>query len=233
MGGNAQAATGKWEIFELTLTTSNSYSNEYTDVTLTATFTAPSNNTIVMPGFWDGGDTWKVRMAPNEIGTWTYVTSSNDGQLDNQNGQFECVASSKKGFIQVNPSDPYKFQYADGTPFFWMGETSWHLYSDTIDYATEFKDYIDRRSSQHFNNIHAALDVRALNYGHEDGMPFVGDNLDRINPAYFQNVDMKVEYIVSKDMVAGLFLSWAQRFIQFSTPPFERYETYAIAVRTV
>jgi hypothetical protein len=57
--GNAQAATGKWEIFELTLTTTNSYSNEYTDVTLTATFTAPSNNTIVMPGFWDGGDTWK------------------------------------------------------------------------------------------------------------------------------------------------------------------------------
>ncbi|MCK5553695.1 MAG: DUF4038 domain-containing protein, partial [Deltaproteobacteria bacterium] len=227
--GNSEAAVGKWEVFELTLTTTNSYSNEYTDVMLTATFTSPTNNTIVLPGFWDGGDTWKVRMAPNEIGMWTYVTSSNDGQLDNNSGQFECVASGKKGFIQVNPSDPYKFQYTDGTPFFWMGETSWHLYSDNVDYATEFKDYIDRMSSQHFNNIHAALDVRALNYGHEVGEPFVGDNLDRINPAYFQNVDMKVEYIVSKDMVAGLFLSWAQRFIQFSRPQFERYETYAIA----
>ena len=44
MGGNAQAATGMWEVFELPLATSNSYSNEYTDVTLTATFTAPSSN---------------------------------------------------------------------------------------------------------------------------------------------------------------------------------------------
>jgi hypothetical protein len=169
MDGNTQAAVGKWEVFELTLSTSNGYSNPYTQVTLSATFTSPTSNTIVMPGFWDGGQTWKVRMAPNEIGTWTYVTASNDGQLDNDSGQFECVASGKRGFIEVDPSDRYKFRYADGTPFFWMGETSWHLYSDTIDYDTKFKDYIDRRASQHFNNIHGALDVRALNYGHEDG----------------------------------------------------------------
>ena len=133
MGGVLQAATGKWEIFELTLTAANSYDNEYTDVELTATFTSPTSNTIVMPGFWDGGQTWKVRMAPNEIGTWSYVTASipSDSGLGTS-GTFECVASSKKGFIQVSPSDPYKFQYTDGTPFFWMGDTSWHLFSDHI-----------------------------------------------------------------------------------------------------
>jgi hypothetical protein len=41
-----------------------------------------------------------------------------------------------------------------------MGGTSGHLFSDNVDYATEFKEYIDRRASQHFNNIHGLLDVR-------------------------------------------------------------------------
>ena len=158
MGINAQAAVGKWEVFELTLTANSTYTNPYTDVTLTATFTSPTNNTIVMPGFWDGEQTWKVRMAPNEIGIWSYVTTSTptDSGLETSS-TFECIASNKRGFIEVDPSDPYKFQYADGTPFFWMGETSWHLFSDHIDYDTEFRPYIDRRASQHFNNVHGLL----------------------------------------------------------------------------
>jgi hypothetical protein len=231
-GSNARAAIGKWEVFELPLTTSNSHSNPYTEVTLSATFTAPSSNTIEVPGFWDGGQTWKVRMAPNEIGTWTYSTTSNDNQLDGNTGQFECVASGKKGFIKVNPSDHYKFQYDDGTPFFWMGDTCWHLFSDHIDYDTEFKDYIDRRASQHFNNIHAVLDVKCQLYGHEVGEPFLEAHTDWqnwINPDYFKNVDRKMDYMASKDMAVGLFLTWAQRFIQFTRAQFERYEKYAIA----
>jgi len=235
MGINAQAAVGKWEVFELTLTANSTYTNPYTDVTLTATFTSPTNNTIVMPGFWDGEQTWKVRMAPNEIGTWTYSTASDptDSGLETSD-TFECIALGKKGFIQVNPSDPYKFQYADGTPFFWMGETSWHLFSDHIDYDTEFKDYIDRRASQHFNNVHAILDVKCQLYGHEVGEPFFeadhpADWPNWINPDYFKNVDRKIEYIASKGMVMGLFLTWAQRFVQFSQAQFERYEKYAIA----
>ena len=230
MGGNAQAETGKWEIFELTLTTTNSYSNEYTDATLTATFTAPSNNTIVMPGFWDGSDTWKVRMAPNEIGTWTYVTTSNDGQLDNQSGQFECIGSSRKGFIKLDTSDPYKFQYADGSPFFWMGDTCWHLFNNNIVYDGVFKDYIDRRASQHFTNIHAGLYCGNV-YENEGGKPFPAapGDMDNLNPDYFRYVDRKVDYITSKGMVMGFFLTWAQQFVAFSRAQFERYETYVIA----
>ena len=75
VAGNVQAAVGKWEVFEVTLTTTNSYSNPYTQVTLDATFTSPTSQTIQTPGFWDGGQTWKVRVAPNEIGTWTYSTT--------------------------------------------------------------------------------------------------------------------------------------------------------------
>ena len=227
---DAQAAVGKWEVFELTLTTSNSYSNPYTQVTLTATFTAPSSNTIVMPGFWDGGDTWKVRMAPNEIGTWTYVTASNDGQLDNQSGQFGCIASSRKGFIKVDPSDPYKFRYDDGTPFFWMGDTSWHLFNNNIIYDGDFKDFIDRRAAQHFTNIHAGLYCGSV-YENEGGKPFPGapDDMDNLNPDYFRYVDRKVDYITSKGMVMGLFLTWAQQFVDFTTTQFERYERYVVA----
>jgi hypothetical protein len=219
-GGNTQAAVGKWEVFELTLSTTNSYGNPYAEVTLTATFTSPTSKTIQMPGFWDGGQTWKVRMAPNEIGTWTYSTASSDGQLNNQSGQFDCIASNKKGFIKVDPSDPYKFRYDDGTPFFWMGDTSWHLFNNNIVYDGDFKDYIDRRASQHFTNIHAGLYCGSV-YENEGGKPFPGapGDMDNLNPDYFRYVDRKM----------GLFLTWAQQFVDFSRAQFEWYETYVIA----
>ena len=230
IAGTAQAAVGKWEVFELTLTSTNSYGNPYTAVSLSATFTSPTSNTIQIPGFWDGGQTWKVRMAPNEIGTWTYVTTSNDNQLNNQNGQFECVASGKRGFIQVDPSDPYKFRYNDGTPFFWMGDTCWHLFHNDIVYDGDFKNYIDRRAAQHFTNIHAGLYCGDV-YENEGGKPFPAapGDMDTLNPDYFRYVDRKVEYITSKGMVMGLFLTWAQQFVYFTRPQFERYEKYVIA----
>lgn len=35
-------------------------------------FTHESGRTVVIPGFWDGGDTWRVRFTATEPGCWAW-----------------------------------------------------------------------------------------------------------------------------------------------------------------
>lgn len=42
---------------------------------LLATFTGPGGEKYAVPGFWDGGRTWRVRFAPTAPGRWSYVTA--------------------------------------------------------------------------------------------------------------------------------------------------------------
>jgi hypothetical protein len=69
---------------EVTLTSATPQANPYTDVSLAATFAGPTR-TIRIEGFWNGGQTWKIRVAPVEPGTWRLQeVRSNDPQLDRQ-----------------------------------------------------------------------------------------------------------------------------------------------------
>jgi hypothetical protein len=62
------------------------------------TFTGPGGQTYVVPGFYDGdgvggmdGSLWKARFSPEEVGSWTYMTSSPEPLLDGESGSFEVV----------------------------------------------------------------------------------------------------------------------------------------------
>lgn len=137
-----------------------SYSNPYTEVDAAATFIAPGGAIKTVPLFWDGGDTWKMRFSPDEIGAWTWVIASDDIGLGGQSGSFDCVASNNKGGIRSNSADPYHFEYEDGSPFWWMGDTQWAAFasneSENLNRSAVFH-YIDIRSEQGFNYIHSSL----------------------------------------------------------------------------
>src|SRR5579864_9401593 len=85
-------------------------------------------------GFWDGGTTWRVRFAPDEIGHWTFATLCSDaanGGLQAQVGEFECgVPEGKTPFAQHGPlrlsANRRYFVHADGTPFFFLSDTAWN-----------------------------------------------------------------------------------------------------------
>lgn len=62
------------------------------------TFSGPSGQIYIVPAFYDGdgrggmdGSVWKVRFAPDQPGTWTYLSSSAESLLDGQAGTFEAV----------------------------------------------------------------------------------------------------------------------------------------------
>ncbi|HAK52344.1 MAG TPA: hypothetical protein DCM54_10660 [Gammaproteobacteria bacterium] len=86
---------------------------------------------LTLDGYWNGDRTWTVRFAPTQPGTWTWRSHSSDPAMDQQQGEIECVAPTTdqvkdnpnlRGFIGVSDSGRH-FTYADGTLFFWLGDT--------------------------------------------------------------------------------------------------------------
>ena len=62
-------------------------------------FTGPSGQTYEVPGFYDGngeghlnGNVWKTRFSADEEGTWMFISSSPNSQLDGYTGTFDIVS---------------------------------------------------------------------------------------------------------------------------------------------
>ncbi len=201
----ARANVERFAVFELVLSTNKTYENPYQQVSVQATFLCP-NGSKTIPGFWDGGNTWRIRFSPDIIGDWTFSTTSNDPDLIT-NGGFTCVSSTRKGGIMAMGQHPLHFQYQDGTPFWWFGETCWAAFSSNVSEALNsqtFQEYIDVRAGQGFNYLHGDL----LFGANEGGAPFVGGVGNQVNPSFWQEVDRRVQYMNNKSMTVGLVLAW-------------------------
>jgi|GEM_PF-718067 len=205
------AVVGQYDVFEQSFSDTGNYSNPYTQVTATATFTGPENQTATIPLFWDGGDTWKFRFAPDGLGEWSWTIDSTDAGLDGESGSLNVVASDNPGGIEAKPDTPYYFQYQDGTPFYFFGDTNWRLGQtlpdENLNHDTAL-DYLDLRASQGFNYIHTNF----ANDPNEGGSLWEGTSGIEINPGYFQELDRRIDYMNDLGMTTGYMLEWAQEW---------------------
>src|SRR5438067_8264781 len=99
------AAVPLWGRFETDFTAEEDTSP---DADLAVTFTSPSGRQRVVPGFWDGGRTWRVRFLPDEEGTWRFRSRAKRGTgLDGQAGRFTCrkseLAAGGNPFLRHGP----------------------------------------------------------------------------------------------------------------------------------
>ncbi|MBD3384875.1 DUF4038 domain-containing protein [candidate division KSB1 bacterium] len=228
------AQVAEYDLFEITLVDPSVAGNKYTDVWLRGTFQGPTR-TIEIDGFWDGGNRWKVRMAPVEEGNWSYTITSNRAALETS-GSFLCTASDHKGFIVQNPDHPYTLMREDGTPWLWKGDTSWRGMLLTIPYETRWKDYIDFRAAHGFNAVQFQVVsyIRGDNFWRNEGGLAFGltngsKNYDLLNPYYYQWIDRRIEYALSKGVIPVPFFTWAQEIAKYQPYQFERYLEYLVA----
>lgn len=166
-GASARLETETWIAVDLPFTSNKSYRDgEQLYARFDAVFTNPATGTsLTIPGFWDGGQTFVVRFAPTEAGEWDYVTAApDDPDLDGKIGKVIAKPYSgdleiyRRGFVTTNGSK--HFVYADGTPFFYLGDTHWSIYREEFDspgpYAgdtgaeSHFKYIVDKRVEQGF-----------------------------------------------------------------------------------
>ena len=209
-GASARFETETWIAVDLPFTSNKSYrEGEQLYARFDAVFTNPATGTsLTTPGFWDGGSTFVVRFAPTEAGEWDFATAApDDPDLDGKTGKVIAKPYSgdleiyRRGFVTTNGSK--HFVYADGTPFFYLGDTHWSIYREEFDspgpYAgdtgaeSHFKYIVDKRVEQGFTvyqsePIGTKADLADGELGAADADAF------KLNDRYYQ-------YIAEKGLV--------------------------------
>jgi hypothetical protein len=122
-----------WEQQEVVLAAAADYPNPYADVDVWIELSGPGFSRRVH-GFWDGGRRWRVRFVATAPGEWTWRAGSNqprDAGLNGGTGRLRAVAwtpeelaenPNRRGFVRAT-ANGHALQYADGTPFFLVGDT--------------------------------------------------------------------------------------------------------------
>lgn len=119
-------SVGLYDKFEARLVVKATFVNPFDaeDVDIMVTFTAPSGKRWNIPGFYQYtfGTMWKVRFAPNETGTWTYVVHVRDRQGEATSTQYtlRAIPSRFKGPLRIAGNGRY-LEYHDGSPFYGVG----------------------------------------------------------------------------------------------------------------
>ena len=150
------ATVSKYQKFELTINLTATFSNPYdfNQVNLKCKFTSPTGIIYNVDGFYYqaysmpqpnnlvavGSPDWRVRFAPNETGTWSYLLTCTDinGTTAYPSGQFTCTNSALRGYI--HPAANNQFAYDDGSKFLGIGTNlGWTEWSQGF---TVYQDWI-------------------------------------------------------------------------------------------
>ncbi|MEM2130072.1 MAG: DUF4038 domain-containing protein [Candidatus Bathyarchaeia archaeon] len=195
------------DIFELNFKSQTKYPNPFIDIVIDCEFVSPSNKKYVMPCFYDGNGTWKVRFSPNEVGEWSYKTimAPKDLSLD-ASGYFMVEEPEKhtKGFLKTCPGKYWGLMYESGEPAFIFGDTMYNLFGVAF-CGLEYETVLKRRVEQGFNLIRSRLQVSPYHppAGYNDWQtrstwPWQGSpqkpQFDRFNLEYFQTVDKVMRF---------------------------------------
>ncbi len=204
----------RYGVFEAAFEATQSGEHPYLDVAASATLTDPDGRVAGRVAlFWDGGRTWRLRVSPDKVGTWRWQVESSEPGLGAQSGRFEVVESKAKGGLRLMAGYPHHFARQDGTPFWFVGDTAWALFSTVAEEKlsrTTVEHYIDTRSAQGFNVVHSML-LSEAGQGNDGGAGFTDLEAERINPGYWQEVDRRLAYLNGKGITGGLVLAWADK----------------------
>ena len=237
-----------WEMTELRFESSNDYSSGGSEaVLMDVTFTSQgTGQTLVRPAFWDGENMFLVRFAPTSTGKWKWVTSCpQDKSLDGLKGNLHCreyegeLPIYQRGFIKSTPGKKY-LTYADGTPFFYLGDTHWGMYSEEFDSPgpnagdtgaeSHFKYIVDRRVEQGFTVYQSeplgapfnlmdgkvdSVDIPGLRVADEYYKYIANAGLVHANAEFFFSASMRADLARDDRALEALSRYWVARFGAF------------------
>jgi hypothetical protein len=189
-----------WERWDHALTSTRNYANPYADVTLRVVYTGPAGRTLRAYGFWDGGDTFRIRCAFPGPGTWRWETECSDTAntgLHRQRGTVVVAPYAgdgvlyRHGFLKVSENRRY-LTYGDGTPFLWMGDTAWSVPQRATD--EEWAAYLADRTAKHFTLLQVGPASAWAGPSDRRGeKPFTDQTCSQWNPAYWQSFEQKIQ----------------------------------------
>ena len=224
--------THQWDVVDLQFRSSETPSTAI-DIEFTAKFEGPSGQTLRVPGFYDGDDTFVVRFTPPSPGSWSYKTSSPHQPLDGLVGKVNAADArdGRPGGVVISPEAPTQFRYENGDAYYPIAfESDWlfALDAENPDDIPRTRQLVDSLATNGFNQVVLnvfAYDVKwkkdsKLLEKHDYGSPIVfpfGGNNDspdhsRLNIEYFQRLDRVIDYLDQKGIAAHLMIYvWNKR----------------------
>ena len=175
---------------------------------------------VSVAAFWDGGTTYRARVALPDLGVWTYTVAVSDpaNVLDGMTGEVMVAAYTgadpfrARGWLAVS-ADRRFLTYADGTPFFWLADTAWEVaWAST---GTQVTEYVTDRRSKGFNVVHIVANSHQYfhpyhikNYGNTRDPYLINNDHTMLNPAYFARLDAIIEEANDAGMAVALVPIW-------------------------
>lgn len=185
---------------------------------------------INVPGFYNGDNHWVIRFSASEEGSWQFVTSSSIKPLNGKAGTVRVTPNTivKHGAITIDPKNPQKFAYEDGTPYFLLAfECDW-LFA---------LDYANNQAIPKTNHLLTLLNQNGLNqvvmnvftydvkwpkdkrlkdypqyeFGATPGaFPFLGDNKNpdysALNVDFFKKLDRVISSMNDRQIISHLMI---------------------------
>jgi hypothetical protein len=206
---------------ELTLTASRTYDDPFNQVTLDVIFIEPGGRELRVPAFWAGTNVWTARYVSPVVGTHGFRSESSEARdtgLHDVTGTVEVKPYAGRnslythGPLRVASGRRY-LEHADGTPFFWLGDTWWMGLCHRLQWPGEFKTLAADRKEKGFNVIQIVaglypdmppFDPRGAN---EAGFPWE-TNYARIRPEYFDAADRRLAYLVESGFTPCIVGAW-------------------------
>lgn len=242
-GGNDMEITMQQNcVTEVSFYSTKTYADPWLDVSLDLIVRGPDGLTLRVPAFWAGDNRWAARVSGERIGAYTYesvCSQTDDAGLHGKTGKFTVVPYRGKNLLKKHgrlcvADDKRHFEHADGTPFFWIGDTWWMGFTERLDWPNGFRALTADRVAKGFNVIQIvagplpdmdAWDPRGKNEG---GFPFT-EGFHSVNPSFFDFADVKLAHLVDAGLMPCIVGMWGYYLPQLGVERVKHFWRYLIA----
>ncbi|MBR4748873.1 MAG: DUF4038 domain-containing protein [Abditibacteriota bacterium] len=229
------------EILELTFRAEAPHSDPFWDVTLDIEASSAAG-TRLFPCYWAGGDLWKARIAFQEPGPYSLKTvCSNPADKGLHGLCFEAEAVPYSGIDPLKrhgrlkaSADRRRLEFADGTPFFWLGDTWWMGLTGRLGFPGDFLTLLSDRVKKGFTlvqivaGIYPDMDEFDPRGENEAGNPWTPGN-ETIDPDYFLYMDRRIDALLAAGLVPCIVACWGYYADILGFDRLSRYWRYLIA----
>lgn len=238
---SATAQIHQWP-FEWTVSSEKTYLDPFNDVEVDVIFENGTKSWRV-PMFWRGGHKWSVRFAPPSPGTYSYYLDSNDRSNPDLNGRPGTISVGpyagknpllKRGQLTISANKRY-FEHADGTPFYWLGDTLWSGLSDRLSWA-QFKEITLDRKKKGFTVVQLVAGLvppeeqcPADPGCRNEGGAVWDATFSRINPKYFDYADRRIQHLIDSGIVPAIVGAWYNAMDQIGEEKLRKHWRYIVA----
>jgi hypothetical protein len=126
-----------------------------------------------------------------------------------------AVAQNAQPLQKIRVADNHRyFVQADGTPFFWLGDTAWSIFNQAS--PAQVDQYLADRAGKGFNVVQGCIVLwNGLRRANPDGeLPFIDRDPSQINDAFFENVDAIIEKAERHGLYMAILPVWIKGYIR-------------------